>query len=311
MKIIFFGTPEFAAYSLQRIVEAGYDVAAVVTMTDKPAGRGHKLLGSAVKKVAIEHELPLLQPRNLKDEEFLTTLRAYDADLFVVIAFRMLPEEVWNMPPLGTFNLHASLLPRYRGAAPINRAVMNGETMTGVTTFFLTHDIDTGDIIEARSEEIRPDDNAGSLHDRLMVLGADMTLNTLANIRDGKVNPIPQPDGEFIPAPKIFKEDCRIDWNQPSVKIHNQIRGLSPYPGAFTTMIVEHKGEMTVKIFKAEPASHHSHLAPGEIIVQNGDFFIGTTDSPLKILVLQPSGKKPMEADAFLRGYAPIKISSE
>ena len=307
MKIIFFGTPEFAAYSLGAILNAGYEVAAVVTMPDKIAGRGHKLLQSDVKKLALQHSLPLLQPRNLKDEEFIKELRSFNADLFVVIAFRMLPEAVWTMPPLGTFNLHASLLPRYRGAAPINRAVMNGETVSGVTTFFLRHDIDTGDIIQQREVEIHPEENAGDLHDKLMVLGADMVVDTLADIEKGTVRSHPQPEGEFIPAPKIFKEDCRIIWDNPAEKVHNQIRGLAPYPAAFTNMVLEHKGEIELKIFRSRIAEDMQAMAPGEIHIEKNRLFVGTATAPLEILNLQPAGKRAMETDAFLRGYTPVK----
>ncbi len=311
MKIVFFGTPEFAAFSLKAILNAGYDVAAVVTMPDKIAGRGHKLIQSDVKKVALEHSLPLLQPDKLRDPEFLTQLRALHADLFVVIAFRMLPEVVWAMPPRGTFNLHASLLPRYRGAAPINRAIMNGDTQTGVTTFFLSHEIDTGNIIEAREEEIRPDDDAGTLHDRLMTLGADMTLDTLAKIQEGTVRSFPQPEGDFIPAPKIFKGDCRIRWDRPAEDVHNQIRGLSPYPAAFSRMVLEHKGDTEVKMRKTRIALEQERLEPGEIRFDKTHLYIGTATAPLEILDLQPSGKKAMAADAFLRGYVPVKIVEE
>lgn len=308
MKIVFFGTPEFAAYNLKAIIDAGYDVCAVVTMPDKIAGRGHKLIQSDVKKMALEHGLPVLQPEKLRDPGFLQELGSLQADLFVVIAFRMLPEAVWSMPPKGTFNLHASLLPRYRGAAPINRAIMNGETQTGVTTFFLSDEIDTGNIIESRVQEISPDDDAGTLHDKLMVLGADMTLATLAKIQDGTVRSFPQPEGEFVPAPKIFKEDCLIRWDRPAEEVHNQIRGLSPYPAAFTRMILQHKGETEVKIRRSRIAAGQPRINPGEIYADKTHIYIGTASAPLDILELQPSGKKNMCADAFLRGYVPVKI---
>lgn len=308
MKIVFFGTPEFAAYNLKAIIDAGYDVCAVVTMPDKIAGRGHKLIQSDVKKMALVHDLPVLQPEKLRDPGFLQELGSLHADLFVVIAFRMLPEAVWSMPPKGTFNLHASLLPRYRGAAPINRAIMNGETQTGVTTFFLSDEIDTGNIIESRVQEISPDDDAGTLHDKLMVLGADMTLATLAKIQDDTVRSFPQPEGEFVPAPKIFKEDCLIRWNRPAEEVHNQIRGLSPYPAAFTRMILQHKGETEVKIRRSRIAAGQPRINPGEIYVDKTHLYIGTASAPLDILELQPSGKKNMCADAFLRGYVPVKI---
>lgn len=311
MRIIFFGTPDFAAYNLTAILNAGYEVAAVVTMPDKTAGRGHKLLHSAVKKVALQYRLPLLQPRNLKDTEFLSELKALNADLFVVIAFRMLPEAVWAMPRLGTFNLHASLLPRYRGAAPINRAIMNGDSKSGVTTFFLKHDIDTGDIIQQRSIDINSEDNAGSLHDKLMVLGADMVVDTLADIAAGSVKCTPQPDGEFIPAPKIFKDDCLIKWDADACVVHNLIRGLSPYPAAFTNMELEHKGAVVVKILRSRIAADTVALKPGDIYCDKNHLYIGTGTQPLEILELQPAGKRAMGADAFLRGYTPIRINRQ
>ncbi|MDE6080536.1 MAG: methionyl-tRNA formyltransferase, partial [Duncaniella sp.] len=240
LRIVFLGTPEFAVESLDAIVRAGHDVAAVVTMPDKPAGRGNRMFQSPVKVYALEHDIPVLQPVRLKDPEFVDTLRAINADLFVVIAFRMLPEVVWSMPPMGTFNLHASLLPRYRGAAPINRAVMNGDTETGVTTFLLKHEIDTGDILAQERIEILPSHNVGDVHDALMHLGARLTLETIERLADGTARPIPQDSltGGVTPtpAPKIFKEDCHIDWTRPAVEIHNLVRGLSPYPGAWTTL---------------------------------------------------------------------------
>lgn len=280
-------------------------------MPDKIAGRGHKLLQSDVKKVALEKGLPVLQPVKLRDAEFIEQLKAINADLFVVIAFRMLPEIVWGMPRLGTFNLHASLLPRYRGAAPINRAIMNGETQTGVTTFFLSHEIDTGNIIEEREEEILPEDNAGSLHDKLMILGANMTLDTLAKIEDGTVRSFSQPEGEFVAAPKIFKEDCLIKWDAAAETVHNQVRGLSPYPAAFTHIEVENKGVMDVKVLKTRITTNHKPLKPGEIEVEKESLTAGTATLPVEILELQPAGKRAMSIDAFLRGYKPLSIKME
>lgn len=309
LKIIFLGTPEFAVESLDRIISQGYDVRAVVTMPDKTAGRGHKLLQSDVKKYALTKGLDVLQPRNLKDPEFIEQLKSYDADLFVVIAFRMLPEAVWSMPRLGTFNLHASLLPRYRGAAPINRAVMNGEKTTGVTTFFLKHDIDTGDIIAQKSIDIAPDENAGSVHDRLMHLGADMVAETLDMIvaSDGNIRTSPQPDGEFVPAPKIFAEDCVIDWTQTAEKVRNQIRGLSPYPAA-RTLIADNKGTAaSLKVFSA----HHAECPelvdakPGEIAFDKKKIYVKCADAVLTLDEVQLQGKKRMSTDAFLLGYHP------
>lgn len=243
LRIVFLGTPEFAVPSLDAIIEAGHEVAAVVTATDKPAGRGHKMIPSAVKQYAFEHGIPVLQPAKLRDPEFLDALRGYGADIFVVIAFRMLPEEVWAMPPMGTFNLHASLLPRYRGAAPINRAVMNGDAETGVTTFLLKHEIDTGDILRQESISIAPDENVGSVHDRLMALGARVTVDTLADLAAGTAVPRPQPDGQASAAPKIFREDCEIDLSKSRESVRNHVRGLSPYPAARITL---HGVEMKV-----------------------------------------------------------------
>lgn len=311
MKIVFFGTPEFAVASLRRLLDDGADVAAVVTMPDKIAGRGHKMIQSDVKKFAVERGLPVMQPEKLKNPEFIEQLRSIGADLFIVIAFRMLPEVVWSMPPLGTFNLHASLLPKYRGAAPINWAVINGEKQTGVTTFFLKHEIDTGDIIEQRSIEISPEDTVGDIHDRLMELGADMVAHTVKEIEAGNVNPVPQPAGEFTPAPKIFKETCKISWSGSARDIHNLVRGLSPYPAAWSTLETGDKNHasLDVKIFQTAltdiPVGNKS---PGEISVGKNRLFVAASDYLLEILSLQPAGKKRMDADAFLRGYQPEKF---
>lgn len=309
LKIVFFGTPEFAVESLDKLVKAGHDIAAVVTMPDKIAGRGHKMIQSDVKKYAVENGLKVLQPEKLKAPEFVDELKAIGADLFIVIAFRMLPEVVWSMPPLGTFNLHASLLPKYRGAAPINWAVINGDNETGVTTFFLKHEIDTGDIIDQRKIEILPSDNVGDVHDKLMTLGADMVLKTVNDIAEGRVVAHPQPAGDFTPAPKIFKDTCRIDWSKPADKIHNLVRGLSPYPAAWCEMIDGRQPEklIDVKIFETAPAHGipGEGLAPGQPALTKDKLFVKTGDGMLEILSLQPAGKKRMEADAFLRGYNP------
>ena len=312
LKIIFFGTPDFAVESLSRLVDGGYNVAAVVTMPDKPAGRGRQLQESDVKRYAVEHGLPVLQPASLKDEVFLGQLRSYEAQLFIVIAFRMLPEAVWQMPPLGTFNLHASLLPRYRGAAPINWAVMNGDTETGVTTFFLKHEIDTGDVIQQRSCPIGRHDNVEAIHDRLMVMGADMVLETVDAIIAGIVKPIPQDQllttgQQATPAPKIFKDTCRIDWNRPAEVLYNHIRGLSPYPAAWTTLADGDSQEATtLKIFatgEPEPFSCNEAPAPGTIRADRKTLRVACSDGWLEILSLQQSGKKRMDTDAFLRGF--------
>ena len=308
MKIVFFGTPEFAVTSLDRLVNEGFDIAAVVTMPDKIAGRGHKLIQSDVKKYALEKGIRVLQPEKLRDEEFLTQLRDINADLFIVIAFRMMPEVVWGMPPKGTFNLHGSLLPKYRGAAPINRAIMNGETETGVTTFMLNHEIDMGDIIEQRRIEIGDDENVGDIYDRLMHLGADMVVETVRKIENGTLQTQSQPAGEFIPAPKIFKADCRIDWRRPARDIRNQIRGLSPYPAAFCTMTDSQGRDSDMKVFEAALTEDGGRLQPGEIAVCGKKMIVGTGEGNLEIRSLQPSGKKRMETQAFLLGYHPDRM---
>lgn len=311
IKIVFFGTPEFAVESLDALIKAGYDVAAVVTMPDKIAGRGHKLIESDVKKYAVANGLKVLQPEKLKSPEFIDALKEINADLFIVIAFRMLPEAVWKMPPLGTFNLHASLLPKYRGAAPINWAVINGETETGITTFFLKHEIDTGDIIQQGKVQILPSDNVGDIHDKLMHLGATLVVDTVKNIENGTLSTTPQPDGEFLPAPKIFKETCRINWEMSATRIHNLVRGLSPYPAAWSIMVDNRKPDdpIDIKIFETrlteEPCSD---VKPGEISIDKDSIRVATSDKYLQILSLQPAGKKRMEADAFLRGYKPEKF---
>lgn len=312
MKIVFFGTPEFAVASLDALVKAGYDIAAVVTMPDKIAGRGHKLIKSDVKVYAEEHGLRLLQPEKLKSEEFVNALREIDADLFIVIAFRMLPEVVWRMPRLGTFNLHGSLLPKYRGAAPINRAIMNGEKETGITTFFLKHEIDTGDMIEQRSTPICEDDNVGTVYDRLMHMGAEMVVHTVDSIEEGTLTLQPQPEGEFIPAPKIFKEDCEIDWTKPAEQIHNQVRGLSPYPAAFTTITDSNGKDLNVKIFQTFITEHAGEKTEcGEIKVQDKKMYVATADNWLEIISLQPAGKKRMLAKDYLLGYHPLKAGKK
>ena len=312
LKIIFFGTPDFAVESLKRLVDGSYNVAAVVTMPDKPAGRGRQIQESDVKCFAVEHGLPVLQPVSLKDEAFIEELRSFEAQLFIVIAFRMLPKAVWQMPPLGTFNLHASLLPRYRGAAPINWAVMNGDTETGVTTFFLKHEIDTGDVIQQRSCPIGRQDNVEVVHDRLMAMGADMVIETVDAIIAGTVKPIPQEQlltagQQATPAPKIFKDTCRIDWNRPAETLYNHIRGLSPYPAAWTTLVDEvGKEATTLKIYatgEPEPFANGETPAPGTIRSDRKTLRVACGDCWLEILSLQQSGKKRMDTDAFLRGY--------
>lgn len=319
LKIVFLGTPEFAVESLDLLVTQGYNIVGVVTATDKPAGRGHKMLGSAVKQYAVAHGLKVLQPEKLKNPEFLAELASLNADLFIVIAFRMLPREVWQMPRLGTFNLHASLLPLYRGAAPINRAVMNGETVTGVTTFFLKHEIDTGDIIDRESIEITDDDNAGSVHDKLMHLGAKLALRTVQNIVAGTLTTTPQNQllSDSItptPAPKIFKEDCKINWNKSPREIRNYVRGLAPYPGAWTPMDVN--GQLlNVKILEVAIKPDTGHvLKPGQIISsEDGRIYVGTaagSDSVIEILQIQIPGKKPMTVGDLRNGHYNISTAA-
>ncbi|MDE5745670.1 MAG: methionyl-tRNA formyltransferase, partial [Paramuribaculum sp.] len=285
------------------LIKAGCNIAAVVTAPDKPAGRGHKLLESAVKQYAVAHNLPLLQPVNLKAEEFQNELKEINADLFIVIAFRMLPQSVWAMPKLGTFNVHGSLLPRYRGAAPINRALIAGETVTGVSTFYLTHEIDTGDIIGSKSIAILPEDDFGSLYEKLMKMGAELAVETVKNIADGNITRKPQEEFADItpcPAPKIFKEDCHIDWTQPAVNIHNLIRGVSPVPGAWTTL-TDDKGETVMKIFKSS-VTDTAASSPGRVHISPKGMRIDCGDRQLEILSIQIQGKKRMDAADFLRG---------
>ncbi|MDE7159543.1 MAG: methionyl-tRNA formyltransferase [Muribaculaceae bacterium] len=310
LRIVFFGTPEFAVESLDALVSHGFNVVATVTMPDKVAGRGHKVIQSDVKRYSDEHGLLCLQPPKLKNPEWLEQLRSLRADLFIVIAFRMLPEAVWAMPPLGTFNLHASLLPKYRGAAPINHAVMNGDTVTGVTTFFLQHEIDTGDIIEQRECAILPEDNVGDVHDRLMHLGARMVLSTVEHILDGTVETRPQPVGEFTPAPKIFKETCRIDWILPARCIHDFVRGLSPYPAAWTVMTDGRDKPSDLKIFTTRLTGRkvNAGTLPGTVSKEEKTLLVAAGDEWLEILELQPAGKRRMEAAAFLLGYDPVKM---
>lgn len=310
-KIVFFGTPEFAVASLSKLIDNGYEVAAVVTMPDKESGRGRKIHQSEVKRFALEKGLKVLQPEKLKDPVFIEQLRELKADLFIVIAFRMLPEVVWEMPALGTFNLHASLLPKYRGAAPINRAIMNGEKETGVTTFFLKHEIDTGDMIQQKKIIISDEDNAGTIHDRLMELGADMVIETVGRISDGTLEKIPQPEGIFIPAPKIFKEDCKINWKEDDVSIHNLVRGLSPYPAAYSKLLLDNGKEIDLKIFKTAIYEGNLNGNPGDIFIDKRRLFVKCGSGSLEILQLQPSGKKPMSTSDFLLGYTPLRFVVE
>jgi methionyl-tRNA formyltransferase len=297
-KIVFMGTPEFAVPSLDILVKNGFNVACVVTVPDKPQGRGLKLSQSEVKKYALEHNLPILQPEKLKDEKFIKYLEELSPDIIVVVAFRILPREVYSLAKLGAFNLHASLLPKYRGAAPINWAIINGETKTGVTTFFLDDKVDTGNIIFQEEVDINSDETAGDLHDKLMQIGANLVLKTVHAILNNNAPRIQQSDLKATPAPKIFKEHCKIDWNNQMEKIHNLIRGLSPYPAAFTT----YKGKI-IKIYKSEKTNTKVDLLPGSVLVIKEDLFVACNDSYLKIIELQLEGKKRLKTEEFLRGF--------
>lgn len=295
------GTPAFAAGVLKALTGKGYHIAGVVTVPDKPAGRGQQLQCPAVKQVALEHGIPVLQPEKLRDETFLQQLRRWDADVFVVAAFRMLPEAVWRMPARGTFNLHASLLPQYRGAAPINWAIINGETETGVTTFFLDHEIDTGRIIFCERTAIGQDETAGRLHDRLLALGAPLVCKTLDAIAAGTVQTTPQPAaGDLRPAPKIHKETCRINWHHNARDIHNLVRGLSPYPAAFTEM----NGGSLLKIFATTPEIAPHSLPPGALESDRKSYLkVACRDGFIHIHELQLSGKRRLPVKDFLAGY--------
>ncbi len=303
LRIVFMGTPEFATESLKALISAGANIVGVITAPDKPSGRGQKLKESPVKTFALEHGLTILQPEKLKDPTFLQRLKDLKADLQVVVAFRMLPEAVWNMPPMGTINLHGSLLPNYRGAAPINWAVINGEQKTGVTTFFIKHEIDTGNLIFQEEVAIQPEDTAGTLHDKLMEIGARLIVSTVEAIGAGKVESHPQPIQASKPAPKIFKVDCRINWKEPQNKVNNLIRGLSPYPSAWTELSSPGEKPVSIKIFRAKPCDAH-HLQPGEIKSDGKkDLLVGTGTGDLTITELQLAGKKRMSTEDFLKGF--------
>lgn len=305
LRIVFMGTPEFAVASLRELVRSSHEVVGVVTVADKPAGRGQQIHSSPVKQFAVENNIPILQPLKLKDEVFLEELKALRADLFVVVAFRMLPEVVWNMPEKGTINLHGSLLPQYRGAAPINWAIINGEKETGVTTFFLQHEIDTGRVIRRQTIPIAANETAGELHDKMMEIGAKTLLETVNAIADGSAHAQSQEElvsaGEEVKhAPKIFKEDCAINWNQSGEQIHNFIRGLAPYPAAWTKL-----GEKNAKIYKGEFKQGLSST-PGTFITDNKTTLrIATADGWYHVFDLQYEGKKRMGVDEFLRGWRP------
>lgn len=302
MRIVFMGTPDFAVASLKALLDAGENVVAVITAPDKPAGRGQKLNKSVVKVFAESNGLPVLQPEKLRDPQFIEELKSYNADLQVVVAFRMLPEMVWNMPSMGTINVHASLLPQYRGAAPINHAVINGEKQSGVTTFLLQHEIDTGNILLATKVDIADTDNAGILHDKLMNAGAETLIKTIEGLRNNTIKPIPQEDinvGDLKHAPKIFKEDCLIDWNNSTEKIYNLIRGLSPYPTAFT-----HLQGKVLKVYEAEKEIQ-SHQKESGTFDTDGKTYLkfATNDGYINLKTIQIEGKKRMEINEFLKGY--------
>jgi methionyl-tRNA formyltransferase len=301
MRIIFMGTPEFAVESLAKLVENGQNVVAVVTAPDKPSGRGLAMNESAVKKYAVSKNIPVLQPEKLKAPVFLDELKSYNAAIQVVVAFRMLPEVVWSMPPMGTFNLHASLLPQYRGAAPINWAIMNGEKETGVTTFFLQHEIDTGAIIFQEKTAIDPNENVGELYNRLMFMGGELVLKTIFAIANKNFPQVPQNNDQSLKhAPKIFKETCDIDWNNTSHEVHNFIRGLSPYPGAYTVL-----NNKMIKIYKSEILDQFELLDdadPGSFLADKKQFIFKCSNGYISILELQQEGKKRMPVGEYLRG---------
>lgn len=325
LRIVYMGTPEFAVESLRALVEGGYNVVGVVTMPDKPVGRhGSVLQASPVKQYAVGQGLPVLQPERLKDEDFIDKLRSLHADLQIVVAFRMLPEVVWNMPPMGTFNLHASLLPQYRGAAPINWAVINGERETGITTFFLQHEIDTGRIIQQVRVPIADTDNVGDVHDRLMLLGSQLVTQTVDDLLAGNIHPIDQStlyhnDEELKPAPKIFHDTCRIDWTQPTKRVYDFIRGLCPYPAAWSELQAEEGKVNSVKIFSTSrpdctsvPSPQDSDNTPtaaptpcGSVWTDGKTFLkVACADGWLDVCELQIAGKRRMPVTDFLRGFS-------
>ena len=308
LRIIFMGTPEFAAYNLKVLHQSGAQIVAVVTAPDRPSGRGQKLQPSAVKLMAEELSIPVLQPEKLRDPEFQNALRSFRPDLQVVVAFRMLPESVWNLPPKGTFNLHASLLPQYRGAAPIHWAVINGEIETGVTTFFLDHKIDTGKIILQKKVAIKEADNVGVIHDKLMELGGELVVETVDALLNNNIQPIPQEkliEGELKNAPKLFRENCKIDWTQSVETIYNFIRGLSPYPSAWSPMFVASENKaIDVKVFASEKIIQKHNLDTGTIQTDGKEYIqVAVRDGFIVIKELQLPGKKRLKVDELLRGY--------
>lgn len=314
LRIVFMGTPEFAVETLKSLVEGGYNVVAVVTQPDKPVGRhGNTLQPPEVKRYALQHDIPVLQPVKMKDPEFVEQLRTYNADLQVVVAFRMLPEVVWAMPRFGTFNVHAALLPQYRGAAPINWAVINGETTTGVTTFFLDHDIDTGRVIMKRPFDIPDEADVEYVYDGLMRLGAEAALDTIDRIiaGNGHVDSIPQEemvtDATLHTAPKIFKDTCRISWQLPAKQVYDFVRGLSPYPGAWANLVGSDGKVVVVKVFATRKhAGKYENQSAGKIFVEKNHLFVAVADGAVEITSLQMAGKKRMDAASFLNGMRNI-----
>lgn len=302
LRILFMGTPEFAAFSLESLLREGYEVAAVVTAPDRPAGRGQKVQQSAVKRKALENGIPVLQPEKLKDPVFLEKLKALDCNLQVVVAFRMLPREVWDLPELGTFNLHASLLPNYRGAAPINWVIMNGDEETGVTTFFIDDQIDTGAIILQRKTSVGAHETAGELHDRLMEMGAALICETVSLIAAGQARPVAQPPGaDLHPAPKLNKETCKIQWGLPLQDVYNHIRGLSPYPGAWGTLV--NGGEHTpFKVFLARPVPDSHTFPPGTLRVEAGQIRVAVPGGWIRLDEIQLAGKRRLKVQEVLHG---------
>ncbi len=306
-RIVFFGTPEFAVFSLRRLADYGFPVIGVVTAPDRPAGRGLRVQYSPVKQAALDKGIPLLQPPNLKDPGFLKALSEWKPDIQVIIAFRMLPRAVWSLPPLGTINLHASLLPQYRGAAPINWVLINGEKETGVTTFFLDERIDTGKIIDFTGLAIGPRETAGALHDRLMVAGADLVIKTLEEIISGSVRLLPQEmisaNLELKVAPKLTREHCRIEWNRDADQIHNQIRGLSPNPGAFTELPLRDGGSLFCKILRSDFEIAGMEFKPGHLLTDGKTYMkVSGKNGFIRILEIQPAGRKPLKIEDFLNG---------
>jgi methionyl-tRNA formyltransferase len=303
-RIVFFGTPEFAAYILEELVKAGKDVVAVVTTPPKEQGRGLKTRPSVMHEAAERLGIPVLVPTKLKDATFIEQLRSFQADIFCVVAYKILPKEVYTLPRLGAFNVHTSLLPKYRGAAPMHRAIMNGETRTGITTFLLGDRVDTGNILLQEAIDIRDEETVGELHDNLMKLGAKLALKTIDGLASGTLQPKPQSDAEATPAPKIFPEDCEIRFDRSAAHVHNQIRGLSPHPAAFTVLP---NGER-IKVYRSHVAAMEHELPPGVWHVSNDDkrLFVGTSTAPLEILEVQREGRKRMSTEEFLRGAAKL-----